>query len=151
MIIRRATYDEAKGIKAWDVFIGDRRIDNWRGELLIAIDDGDIAGYIAYSSNLFYNRPFIALLCVKESKRRKGIGRGLVQRVLSVYEGIDVWASTEEWNLPAVSLLESLGFRKMGAIRGLNRDESVEAYFVHQTSAEPTSAGDAATRAVPEK
>jgi hypothetical protein len=44
MIIRRATYDEAKSIKAWDVFIGDRRIDNARGELFIAVENDEVQG-----------------------------------------------------------------------------------------------------------
>lgn len=33
MLIRRAKYEEAKKIKEFDEFIGDRRIDNWRGDL----------------------------------------------------------------------------------------------------------------------
>lgn len=134
--IRRATYDEAKDLKAWDEFVGDRRIDNWRGELFVAVDGGEVVAYISYSSNLFYNRPFIGLLCVKASYRRRGIARQLIQQILATYDGLDVWVSTEEWNEPAVKLFDSLGFRKMGAIKGLNRDESVEAYFVRQSCAE---------------
>ncbi|HET6251315.1 MAG TPA: GNAT family N-acetyltransferase [Tepidisphaeraceae bacterium] len=130
MLIRRATYEEAKSIKSFDVFLGDRRIDNWRGELFVCIDGQEVAGYIAYSSNLFYNRPYIAQLCVKESHRRKGIARQLVQRVLAIYEGLDVWVSTEDWNQPAVALFEGAGFKRMGEITGLNRDESREIFFV---------------------
>lgn len=134
MDIRRAAYEEAKDIRAWDEFVGDRRIDNWRGELFIAVDEGEVVAYISYSSNLFYNRPFIGLLCVRASHRRRGIGRQLVNQVLRAYDGLDVWVSTEEWNEPAVKLFESLGFKKMGTIKGLNRDESVEAYFLRQAS-----------------
>jgi ribosomal protein S18 acetylase RimI-like enzyme len=130
MIIRRATYEEAKSIKSFDEFIGDRRIDNWRGELFVCLDGADLVGYVAYSSNLFYNRPCIAQLCVKESHRRRGIARELVKRVLLVYEGLDVWVSTEKWNQPATALFEGMGFRKMGEIAGLNRDQSIETFFV---------------------
>lgn len=151
MMIRRAHYDEAKAIKAWDEFVGDRRIDNWRGEMFVAENAGEVVAYITYSSNLFYNRPFISLLCVKPSHRRQGIGRQLVKHVLAAYTGLEVWLSTEEWNEAAVSLFQSLGFKKMGAIKGLNRDDSVEGYFVHRNEAEPTSAGDVANRAAPEK
>lgn len=129
MIIRRATYDEAKAIKTWDVFIGDRRIDTNRGEMFIAVEDTDITGYIVYSSNMFYNKPFISLLCVKENHQRKGIARALMQKVLDVYTGMDVWTSTEEWNEPAIRLFEKLGFIKKGGITGLNKDESTEIFF----------------------
>jgi ribosomal protein S18 acetylase RimI-like enzyme len=150
MTIRRASYDEAKAIKGWDEFVGDRRIDNWRGEMFVAEESGEVVAYITYSSNLFYNRPFISLLCVKPSHRRRGIGRLLVKQVLAAYTGLEVWVSTEEWNEAAVALFQSMKFKKMGAIKGLNRDESTEAYFVHREEAEPSSPGDVATRAAPE-
>jgi ribosomal protein S18 acetylase RimI-like enzyme len=140
MRIRRASYDEAKAIKAWDEFVGDRRIDNWRGEMFVAENDGDVVAYVSYSSNLFYNRPFIALLCVKPPHRRQGIAKKLVKQVLASYAGLDVWTSTEDWNNAAISLFESLGFKKMGAIKGLNKDESVEVYFALHSQAEPASA-----------
>jgi ribosomal protein S18 acetylase RimI-like enzyme len=135
MIIRRATYDEAKSLRAFDEFLGDRRVDNWRGELFVCADGAEVVGYVAYSSNLFYNRPFVALLCVRESHRRRGIGRRLVRRVLDAYEGLDVWVSTEAWSTPAVALFEGMGFRRMGAIAGLNRDDTEEVFFVFRGTA----------------
>jgi ribosomal protein S18 acetylase RimI-like enzyme len=134
MQVRRATYDEAKGIKAFDVFVGDRRVDNWRGELLVCVDgdgDGEVLGFVTYSSNLFYNRPFIGLLCVRESARRRGAASALVGRVLTIYEGLDVWASTEEGNEPAVRLFEKLGFVQRGRIEGLDGEGSAEVFFCH--------------------
>lgn len=130
MTLRRATKDEAKLIKTWDEFIGDRRIDTSRGELFVAVEGMDVFGYITYSSNMFANRPFISLLCVKESARRKGVGRALMQCVTALYAGLDVWTSTEEWNTPAIQLFESMGFIQKGGIAGLNSDDSVELYFV---------------------
>lgn len=129
MEIRRATYDEAKGIKAFDVFVGDRRIDNWRGELLVCADAGTVVGFVTYSSNLFYNRPLIGLLCVREGHRRRGIAAALVDRVLGIYDGLDVWTSTEEGNGPAVRLFRKLGFVQKGRIEGLDDDRSVELFF----------------------
>ncbi len=76
--IRRAKYDEAKKIKEFDVFIGDRRIDYWRGELFVALIGSELAGFIYYNSNQFYNRPFISAVCTKEKYRRTGIATALI-------------------------------------------------------------------------
>jgi ribosomal protein S18 acetylase RimI-like enzyme len=135
MTIRRATYEEAKSIKAWDVFIGDRRIDNDKGELFVALENDEIQGYITYSSNRFYNKPFISLLCIKEAAQRKGMASALMKTVLANYVGLAVWTSTEEWNEPAIKLFEKLGFVKKGAIAGLNKDDSSEMFFVLPASA----------------
>ena len=130
MIIRRATYEQAKSIKAFDVFIGDRRVDNTRGELFIALEGDELLGYIAYSSDYFFNKPFIRLLCVKETAQRKGVADALVKTVLNVYTGLEVWTSTEEWNEPAIKLFQKLGFIKTGALSGLNTDNANEVFFV---------------------
>lgn len=129
MIIRRATYEEAKSIKTWDVFIGDRRIDNERGELFVAVYNDEVQGYTVYSSDFFWNKPFIRLLCVKDSCQRKGIATALIQRVLDIYAGLDVWTSTEEWNEAALQLFKKRGFEQKGRISGLNKDNSAELYF----------------------
>lgn len=129
MIIRRATSDEAKTIKPWDEFIGDRRIDTGRGEMFIATDDDEIAGYIVFSSDMFFNKPFIRLLCVKENHQRKGIALALTRHVLQVYKGLEVWTSTEGWNKPAMQLFEKLGFINRGTIAGLNCDGATELFF----------------------
>ena len=125
MEIRRATYDEAKGIKEFDVFIGDRRIDNWRGELLVCVEGGAVLGFVTYSSNLFYHRPFISLLVVREAHWRRGIAAALVRRVLDIYDGLDVRTSTELGNEPAVRLFEQLGFSRKGRVEGLDDEGSV--------------------------
>ena len=129
MEVRRATYDEAKRIKEFDVFVGDRRVDNWRGELLVGTEGGTVLGFVTYSANLFYNRPFISVLCVREEHRRRGIATALVQRVLDLYDGLDVWTSTEQWNEQAIRLFQKLGFSHKGRIEGLDDDQSVELFF----------------------
>jgi ribosomal protein S18 acetylase RimI-like enzyme len=127
--IRRATYDEAKRIKDFDVFVGDRRVDNWRGELLVSVEDDVVLGFVTYSSNLFYNRPFISFLVVREGHRRRGIAAALVARVIEIYDGLDVWISTEEGNEAAVQLFHKMGFDLKGRIDALDHDRSVELFF----------------------
>lgn len=140
MDIRRATYDEAKSIKSFDPFIGDRRVDNWRGELLVCADGGAVLGFVTYSANLFFNRPFIGFLCVREGHRRRGIAAALVRRVLDLYDGLDVWVSTEEGNHPAERLFHKLGFSLKGRVEGLDHDRSVELFF-HRPARPPGEAG----------
>ena len=132
MEVRRATYDEAKRIKEFDVFVGDRRVDNWRGELLVCAEGGTVHGFVTYSSNLFYNRPFISLLCVREEYRRRGMAAALAERVLDIYDGLDVWTSTELGNEPAIRLFHKLGFSQKGRIEGLDDDQSVELFFCRE-------------------
>src|SRR6185369_346216 len=114
--IRRATRAEAKQIKEFDEFIGDRRINNSRGELFVALYNNELAGFITYSSAYFFDRPFIQLLCVKKEFRRKGIARELMMKIVGIYEEIDLWTSTEEWNTEAESLFTSMGFVKCGKL-----------------------------------
>jgi ribosomal protein S18 acetylase RimI-like enzyme len=135
--IRRATYDEAKGIKEFDVFVGDRRVDHWRGELLVCVEGGTVLGFVTYSSNLFYNRPFISFLLVREEHRRRGIAAALVGRVLDIYDGLDVWISTEEGNEAAIRLFHKLGFDRKGRIDGLDHDQSVELFFYRSARRSP--------------
>ena len=131
MRIRRPTTDEAKRLKEFDPFLGERRIDNWRGELFVAADAENILGYITFSSSLFYNRPFISLLFVREAFRRQSIGTALIRRVLDLYEGLEVWISTEAVNEPAVRMFTGLGFRSAGRVEGLDGEGSVELFFKH--------------------
>lgn len=128
--IRRASYSEAKQLKEFDEFIGDRRINNSRGELFVAFYNNELAGFITYSSAYFFDRPFIQLLCVKKEFRRKGIARELMLKVAAVYEEIDLWTSTEEWNVAAENLFISLGFVKCGTIQGINKDNIEEVFFI---------------------
>jgi ribosomal protein S18 acetylase RimI-like enzyme len=130
LVIRRAKYLEAKKIKDFDLFIGDRRIDNWRGELLCGIINDEVVGFISYSSSQFYNRPYIVAICVKNEFRRRGIAFSLIKRVLEIYDGIDVWVSTEDYNKEAINLFKKSGFKEAGSLCYLNRDDSRELFFV---------------------
>lgn len=145
MQIRRATCDEAKGVEEFDVFVGDRRVDNWRGELLVCVEGGTVLGFVTYSSNLFYNRPFISFLLVREGHRRRGIAAALVGRVLDIYDGLDVWISTEEGNEAAVRLFHKLGFERKGRVDGLDHDQSVELFFCRPARRPAERSPDAAT------
>ena len=133
MRVRRPNHDEVKRIGEFDVFVGDRRVDHGRGELLVCVDEGDgaILGFVTYSPNVFFNRPFISFLLVREGYRRRGVAAALVGRVIEIYDGMDVWISTEEVNEPAIRLFRKLGFEPKGRIEGLDHERSVELFFRH--------------------
>ena len=143
MRVRRASDEDAKRIGEFDIFTGDRRVDGWRGELLVCVDEdrdqadcdgrrdgaGVVVGFITFSSNVFYNRPFIGFLLVREGHRRRGVAAALVRRVLEIYDGLDVWVSTEQGNEPAIRFFEKLGFEPKGRVEGLDHERSVELFF----------------------
>ncbi|MBN9399744.1 MAG: GNAT family N-acetyltransferase ['Candidatus Kapabacteria' thiocyanatum] len=126
MIVRRATTVEAKTLKGFDPFIGERRVDNWRGELFVCEIEGAVAGFISFNPNTFFNRPFICAIAVEPAYQRKGVASALVQAVLSQYDGLDVWTSTEDWNTAALALFAKHRFVPQGAITGLNADGVTE-------------------------
>lgn len=128
-IIRRATTQEAKALREFDEFIGERRIDNWRGDLFLCERDSVVVGFICFNSNSFFNRPFIHTLQVRSEARRLGVATALVQKVLAVYEGLDVWTSTEDWNTAALTLFEREGFVQQGTLHGLNTDGAGEVFM----------------------
>ena len=59
MIIRKATLEDFPQIDAFDVFALDRKAEINRGEILVAIIDDKIAGYITHNKN-FYGGAFVA-------------------------------------------------------------------------------------------
>jgi hypothetical protein len=53
-----------------------------------------VLGYVTYSSSLFYHRPFVALLFVKESHRRRGLEESGFHRMGAI-RGLDQPDSVE--------------------------------------------------------
>ena len=76
---------------------------------------------VAYSvvNNSFFRRPTIEMLMVSLAVRRHGVGRELVRYALS-QQKIELWATTNESNVPMQSLLEKESFEKVGRIKGLD-------------------------------
>lgn len=128
--VRRATNEEAKELHSFDEFIGDRRINNSRGELHIATIDEEIVGFIVITANWFFDHPFVNTVCVKKEHRKKGVGLALFSEVLKQYSEIDVWTSTEEWNTSAIRLFDKLNFECRGKLSEFNGDKSAELFFL---------------------
>jgi ribosomal protein S18 acetylase RimI-like enzyme len=95
----------------------------------IAVREGAIVAF-AIVARQFFERPFVALLVVSASSRRRGIGRELLNAILREHAGSRVFTSTNESNAPMRRLLEALGFTSAGSIHGLDEgDPELVFYF----------------------
>ena len=85
----------------------------------VAEADGDLLGY-AIAGPWFYGHPFLELLVVRESARRRGLGRALVREVEAHFAGAKLFTSTNQSNEPMQRLLASLGYTPSGVILNLD-------------------------------
>ncbi len=83
--------------------------------LLVAIEEGHIVGYCG--SVIALNEGDITNVAVLESRQRRGIGRLLLEAMLQKTQEQSVtrmFLEVRESNERAISIYESLGFRKAG-------------------------------------
>jgi ribosomal protein S18 acetylase RimI-like enzyme len=76
---------------------------------LVAVDRGEIVGFLALKPGHFYQRDFIDLLFVAPHRRRHGVGRALMRAALQNASTPRVFVSTNESNTPMRELLRSEG------------------------------------------
>ena len=94
---------------------GDRY---WTGErvleapetfrVLLAVEDGAVAGYIDQTRNCPENEPYD--LFVREDSRRRGLGRALLAEAIRQNGSAGMMLLVDIDNLPAIALYESMGF-----------------------------------------
>lgn len=124
--IREATPSDLGAITSFDIFAGDRSADVERGECFVALEDGQVVGYVVFNHS-FYLRPFVQFLCVNPDSRRRGLANGLLEYVESLCDGDTLFTSTESDNLPMLRLLSRRGYRVSGVIE--NIQERAEVVF----------------------
>ena len=79
--------------------------------LLVAKEEGQIAGYVLMATSDEQNTQWILSLAVDATHRGKGVARLLVDKVLSKVEtGSVVKLTVDPDNIPAFRLYSSLGF-----------------------------------------
>ncbi|MBI1847415.1 MAG: GNAT family N-acetyltransferase [Candidatus Rokubacteria bacterium] len=89
-----------------------------RHHLLIAEEEGRLAGVIAYRTDWF-QCTFVSLLVVHEKLRRRGVARALMKAVEEMSLGPRLFSSTEETNSVAIRMHTALGFVPSGHIDNL--------------------------------
>jgi GNAT superfamily N-acetyltransferase len=96
---------------------------------LVAVEHGEIAGFLALKPGHFYGRDFIDLLFIAPLWRRRGAGRALMQAALQNASTSRVFVSTNESNTPMRELLRSEGWTPSGVLTGLDEDDPEHVFF----------------------
>ncbi|WP_264312770.1 GNAT family N-acetyltransferase [Pseudomonas putida] len=95
------------------------------GQCWVAADPHDAALLTGYGvlNDAFFEYPFIALVVVKESARRRGIAGAIMRTLESQCMGGKLFTSTNASNEPMRGLLSQLGFISSGQIENLDEGD----------------------------
>jgi GNAT superfamily N-acetyltransferase len=96
---------------------------------LVAVEQGEIAGFLALRPGHFYQRDFIDLLYVTPRWRRHGVGRALMRAALRNASTARVFVSTNQSNTPMRQLLRSEGWTPSGVLTGLDEGDPEHVFF----------------------
>jgi GNAT superfamily N-acetyltransferase len=97
------------------------------------LNDDQVVAFIIVTAGTFFGRDFLELLVVKDSARRRGIGRTLL-RAVAKSSTREVWTSANESNLAMRALLASESWQFGGTLHGLDGDDP-ELFFFLKPSA----------------
>jgi GNAT superfamily N-acetyltransferase len=96
---------------------------------LVAVEGGQIVGFLAVKRGHFYQRDFIDLLFVASRWRRQGTGRALMRAALRNASTSRVFVSTNQSNTPMRELLRSEGWTPSGVLTGLDEGDPEHVFF----------------------
>jgi len=135
MIIRKATEADISNIIAIDYIAveeDDRKqhIKKWVLEenAVIALDDTDLIGY-AVLEYTFFSQGFIAMLLVKPSNRRKGVGTSLISHLERNCKTSKLFTSTNKSNKPMQELMVKMEYQPSGTVYNLDEGDPELFYF----------------------
>jgi L-amino acid N-acyltransferase YncA len=89
-----------------------------RHHLLVATDDAQVVGMLAYRTDWF-QCTFVSLVSVREDFRRRGVARALYEQVATISPSPRLFSSTEETNSASIKMHSALGFAPSGHIDNL--------------------------------
>jgi GNAT superfamily N-acetyltransferase len=128
--IRRAVADDVGGILGLDQFAASG--DHGRAEFLrrcvdlgecLVYHDGSVGGFAMVRPAHFFGRDFVDLVMVDPTRRRAGIGRGLLRVALVTAGTEQVFTSTNASNQPMRSLLRAEEWSFSGELDGLDEGD----------------------------
>jgi GNAT superfamily N-acetyltransferase len=96
---------------------------------LVAVERGEIVGFLGLRPGHFYKRDFIDLLYVAARWRHQGAGRALMRAALRKASTPRVFVSTNESNAPMRQLLGSEGWILSGVLTGLDEGDPEHVFF----------------------
>lgn len=82
-----------------------------RFRVILAVENGEVAGYIDVTTD--YDENEIFDFFVKDSFRRKGLGRALLSKAIELNRPRGMMLTVNVDNAPAIALYESMGFKKI--------------------------------------
>jgi GNAT superfamily N-acetyltransferase len=131
--LRPAQVDDVSAIAAIDPF-SPGRLNEIRALVrghasLVAVERGQVVGFLALKPGHFYSRDFIDLLFVAPRWRQQGIGRALMRAALRNASTSRVFTSTNESNTPMRELLRNEGWTPSGVLTGLDEGDPEHVFF----------------------
>ena len=96
---------------------------------LVAVEHGQVVGFLAVRPGHFYQRDFIDLLFVAPRSRRQGVGRDLMRTTLQNASTSRMFTSTNESNTPMRELLRREGWSPSGVLTGLDEGDPEHVFF----------------------
>ncbi len=98
------------------------------GQCFVKRENDNITGFgiLEYT---FYEQGFIGLLIVDSEYRRRGIASAIIKYFESICKTKKLFTSTNESNIIAQEVYESLGFKKSGCIENLDEGDPEIIYF----------------------
>ena len=107
---------------------------------LVAVEQGEVTGFLVRWPGHFYGRDFIDLLYVAPGWQRRGAGRALMRAALRDASTSRVFVSTNESNTPMRALLRGEGWTPSGVLTGLDEGDPEHVFF-HDVPPAPAPAG----------
>ncbi len=95
----------------------------------MAVERGEIVGFLALRPGHFYQRDFIDLLYVAPGWRQRGIGRALLRAAVRNASTPRVFVSTNQSNTPMRQLLRSEGWSPSGVLTGFDEGDPEHVFF----------------------
>lgn len=131
--LREAREDDVSAIAAIDP-LGPGRLGEIRalvrGQVgMVAVECGQVAGFLTLRPGHFFGRDFIDLLFVVPGCQRRGIGRALMHAAVRQARTARVFTSTNESNTPMRQLLRSQGWTPAGVLTGLDEGDPEHVFF----------------------
>jgi len=98
-------------------------------EILIAVLNERVVGYLVLHARAFFGRDFVDLLVVDPRYRRQGIGDELLRQAVKDSSTNRIFTSTNESNTPMVKLLERGGWEFSGRLEGIDEGDPEIVFF----------------------
>ena len=121
--------DVCFGSSAWSRESILAQLDNPVSYCAVALDEEIVVGYLAYE--VIVDEGSLVELAVLPEYRKKGIGRRLVELMLTSCDGVrTVCLEVRASNVPAISLYRTFGFRQIAVRRDYYDDPREDAIIM---------------------